>query len=124
MVRRKHSMHFAPSLFHRYLMGEVEQNLAYRGGDVGVWQRKFRRKLRNLIGEMPKERVPLNTRTLWKRNHPLGTIEKIVFTSEPYADVPAYVCLPNGVNPPYSFMICLQGHTTGMHNSIAVDQKN
>jgi len=33
---------------------------------------------------------------------------------------PAYVCLPRGGRPPYAFMICVQGHSTGMHNSIAV----
>ncbi|NQT93084.1 MAG: prolyl oligopeptidase family serine peptidase, partial [Lentisphaerae bacterium] len=54
--------------------------------------------------------------------HPLGTIEKLVFTSEPYADVPAYVCLPENAAPPYTFIICLQGHSTGMHNSIAVQR--
>ncbi len=124
MARRKDTMHFAPSLLHRYLMDSTRQALTYRGGDVASWQRKLRRKLRKLLGEMPDKRVPLNVRTLWRRNHPLGTIEKIVFTSEPYADVPAYVCLPKAINPPYAFMICLQGHTTGMHISIAVDQKN
>ncbi len=105
-------------------MDGTRQALTYRGGDVALWQRRLRRKLRKLLGEMPGKRVPLNVRTLWRRNHPLGTIEKIVFTSEPYADVPAYVCLPKAMNPPYAFMICLQGHTTGMHNSIGVDQKN
>ena len=121
---RKHRMYFAPSLFHRYLMDNVEQNLTYSSGDAGVWQRRFRMKLRQLIGEMPQKRVRLNVRTLWKQEHRLGTIEKIVFTSEPYADVPAYVCLPERADPPYTFMICLQGHTTGMHNSIGVDQKD
>ena len=64
----------------------------------------------------------LDVRTLWKRRHPLGTIEKIVFTSEPYSDVMAYVCLPATVAPPYSFFVCLQGHSTGAHKSIAVDR--
>jgi dienelactone hydrolase len=52
----------------------------------------------------------------------LGQIEKIVFTAEPFSDVPAYVCLPKDVSPPYTFMICVQGHSTGMHNSIAVQR--
>ena len=36
----------------------------------------------------------------------------------------AYVCLPKDVKPPYTFMICLQGHSTGMHNSIAVQRED
>ena len=49
--------------------------------------------------------------------------EKIVFTTEPHADVPAYICLPKNATPPYTCVICVQGHSTGMHNSIAVDFK-
>ena len=112
----------SPSVHHRYVLSQMTQSMAFDGGDVKTWQRKLRRKLRQLVGDMPDERVPLNVQSLWKRDHPLGTIEKIVFTSEPGADVPAYVCLPADVAPPYPFFICLQGHSTGMHNSIAVDR--
>ncbi|OGV49565.1 MAG: hypothetical protein A2017_16410, partial [Lentisphaerae bacterium GWF2_44_16] len=49
-------------------------------------------------------------------------VEKIVYASEPFSDVPAYICLPGNVKPPYSVAICLQGHSTGMHNSIGVDR--
>jgi dienelactone hydrolase len=64
----------------------------------------------------------LNPRTLWKRDHPLGTIEKVVFTSEPNADVPAYFSVPKAGSPPYPVMICLQGHSGGMYNDIAVSE--
>jgi len=46
----------------------------------------------------------------------------VIFTSEPYSDVVAFVCLPKDVKPPYQWMICLQGHTTGTHVSIAVER--
>ncbi|MFN2350575.1 MAG: alpha/beta hydrolase family protein, partial [Kiritimatiellia bacterium] len=98
----------------------MSPTLGFAGGDVKQWQSRLRRKLRQLVGDIPKERCPLNPRCIWKRTHPLGTIEKVVFTSEPYADVTAYVCLPKDVRPPHQFFICLQGHSTGMHNSIAV----
>ena len=38
--------------------------------------------------------------------------------------MPAYVCLPKNAQPPYTFMICLQGHTTGMHVSIGVERED
>jgi dienelactone hydrolase len=38
--------------------------------------------------------------------------------------VVAYLCLPKNAAPPYTFMICLQGHSTGMHNSIAVERED
>lgn len=114
--------HLSPSENHKFLMSQTPPSMRYEGGQVKTWQARLRRKLRQLVGNMPEDRCPLRSRTLWKRQHPLGTIEKIVFTSEPYADVPAYVCLPKDATAPHTFMICLQGHTTGMHHSILVQR--
>ena len=123
MARRK-TFHFSPSVHHQHLMQNMAPALAYDGGEVMAWQRKLRRKVRQLVGDMPEERVSLDVRSLWKRDHPLGTIEKIVFTSESHADVPAFVCLPGEATPPYTTFVCIQGHSTGMHNSIAVGRED
>ena len=119
---KRHRFHFSPTEYHRRVIDEIAPLMRYDGGDVGRWQHGLRRKLRELLGDMPKERAPLNVRRVWKRDHALGAIKKIVFTSEPCADVPAYVCIPKKAKPPFTFVICLQGHNTGMHNSIAVDR--
>lgn len=116
-------LYLSPTENHRWLMSRLEPSLAYDGGEVAKWQGRLRRKLRQLVlGGLPRERVPLRPRRLWKREHPLGTIEKIAFTAEPRADVTAYVCLPKDTPPPWPFLICLQGHSSGMHNSIAVQR--
>ncbi len=120
MTRAEKSFAFSPSQHHRHIMSVTEMTLAYNGGDFQRWRRRLRNRLRRLLGKMPENRVPLNVQHLWRRSHPLGQIEKIVFTSEPHCDVPAYVCIPGNAIPPFPFMICLQGHSTGMHNSIAV----
>ncbi len=114
---------FSPSLYHKELASRTTQALRYAGGDVGRWQEALRGKLRDLLGYRGDAavRVPLAPRTLWQREHPLGTIEKIVFRSEKRVDTPAYLCLPRNAKPPYIWFICLQGHTTGMHNSIGLD---
>lgn len=111
---------YSPSRLHHQAMRALTPELRFDGGDVAVWQRKLRRRLVRLLGDLPETRVALRPRRLWRREHPLGTIEKIVFTSERHVDVPAYVCLPAAAKPPYPFMIALQGHSTGMHNSIGV----
>ncbi len=111
---------FSPTTTHRLIQNLCPPALQYQGGDVVAWQRQLRTRFRKLLGQIPADPGPLNTRTLWKRSHALGTIEKIVFTAEPGSDVPAYVCLPRESRPPHTFVICLQGHTTGMHHSIAV----
>jgi dienelactone hydrolase len=118
------SVYLSPSEYHRRVIAELQPAWHYDGGDVGVWQRRLRRKLRSLLGYAPGLKTPLNVRRVWTREHPLGVIEKIVFTSEPFADVPAYVCLPKNAPPPYTFMVCLQGHSTGMHVSIGVQRED
>ncbi len=124
MAKRTKSakLSLSPSVYHGRIMDEAEQPLRYRGGDVGKWQRRLRLKLRKLLGvpSVPaSQRVALEVRTLWEREHELGTIAKIAFASEPAADCLAYVCIPKRAEPPYTFFICLQGHSSGMHNSIA-----
>lgn len=114
----------SPSVVHRRLMDDIKPAHRYEGGDIGAWQRDLRERLAKRLGydRMPRDPAPLNVRTLWRREHELGTIEKLVFTSEVGADVPAYLCLPRDHKPPHPVFICLQGHSTGMHNSIAVDR--
>ena len=124
MTQETSHFHFSPSEYHRFLMDRMTPSLSYDGGDVHNWQERLREKLIELLGELPGEKPSLNSRSLWQREHPLGSIEKIVYTSEPFCDVPAYVCIPNGAPRPLTFMICLQGHSTGMHLSIGVDQED
>jgi dienelactone hydrolase len=124
MPEKEKEFKFSPLVYHHHVMRKTGHIMAYNGGNVEKWQYRLRRKLYELVGLMPDKRVNLNVRQLWKKQHEFGTIEKIVFTSEPYADVPAYFCFPHHVNKPYPVMICLQGHNTGMHNSIAAKQNN
>ena len=105
-------------------MKQMERTLEYEGGDLKTWQRKLRSKVRQLAGDTPANRCSLNVRTLWSLDHPLGTIQKIVYASEPFSDVTAYVCLPKDVKPPYTWFVCVQGHSTGAHNSIGVDRED
>lgn len=116
--------YFSPSLHHRYLLDRVRPTLTYDTGPVAEWQSRLRSHLTGMMGYGGEERVPLAVRSWWIKEHPLGTIEKVVFSAEPYADVMAYVCLPRDVKPPYDFWICLQGHSTGAHVSIAREREN
>lgn len=118
------NLHLSPTEHHGYLMSKLKPQMHFAGDKILPWQKKLRKKLQQLMGEMPAKKVALSPKRLWFKKHDLGTIEKIVFTSEPFSDVVAYVCLPKNVKPPYTYMICLQGHSTGMHNSIAVQRDN
>lgn len=92
-----------------------------------AWQNALRKKLKTLIGLddlETRKRVPLKPKSLWKREHPLGTIEKLVLTSETHSQMPVYFCLPKNISGPVPAVICLQGHSSGMHNSIAVNAED
>ncbi len=119
-------MYYSPSEVHQHLMAETTPEFQYDGGDVEVWQQSLGAALRQQVGldHFSDERCELNPRTLWTREHALGTIGKLVFASESCADVPAYICLPRDVAPPYRFMICVQGHNSGMHKAIGVDRED
>ena len=123
-MSKQPALSLSPSEFHLKLMRDTKPAMAFRGGDVRAWQRKLRRKLAELSGfdTMPPRRPALRVRSLWKRRHELGTIEKIAFVAEPGSDALAYVCLPRNVKPPYTFVVCVQGHSTGMHWSIGVER--
>lgn len=88
------------------------------------WKPAAKAALTHLIGLddlFAMERSPVVPESLWKRKVELGTIEKIAFETEPGYRTFAYVCLPEKAKAPYRTFICLQGHSTGMHNSIGVE---
>lgn len=108
---------------HRALLAELRPRLAFDGGDVRAWQAQLREALWDAIGWSAFEgrRVALSPRVLWRRALSWGTVEKLVFSAEPESEVPAYVVLPAGGTPPHPVMICLQGHSPGMHQSVGLD---
>jgi len=46
------------------------------------------------------------------------TMDRVEFETEPGQVVPGYLLLPRKGRPPFPVMICLQGHSPGMHISI------
>jgi len=109
---------YVPSTYHRHRMGQVEQELAWHGQAIEPWQKELRARLIGLLGGFPESNVNLNAREIERRETAAYTLSKIVFTSEPRAEVPCYLLTPTGGDLPYPAVICLQGHTPGMHISI------
>jgi dienelactone hydrolase len=109
---------------HRELLRQTPPALRYDAAEpVTDWQRRLRRKLRELLKltSMPDATAPPTARVLWQRNIELGSITKVALDMEPAGDAVGYLCLPSAGSPPYPTVICLQGHTTGMHLSIGLD---
>jgi dienelactone hydrolase len=116
-------MHLSPSENHRHQANLLPLPMAYRGGEVNAWQTALRSQLRELIGLPRAESTEVDAQLLWRQEHELGSIEKLILSGEEKADIPAYFCTPRHTKPPYAVMICLQGHSTGMHNSIGLDRE-
>ncbi|MGD2175081.1 MAG: alpha/beta hydrolase family protein, partial [Candidatus Brocadiaceae bacterium] len=110
--------YLSPSEYHLNLMRETPRELAWRGGDFATWQRRLRRRLEELIGGFPDSRAPLEVEEIEKEEADDYTRIRIIFAAEECADVPAHLLVPRGRKPPLPAMICLQGHSPGMHISI------
>lgn len=102
-----------------------EQQYAFeKFASFSEWKKEAKKALIEKLGlehwlAMPRK--PIVPKSLWKRDTELGSIEKISFEPEPGETAYAYLCLPRKAEKPYKTFICLQGHSTGMHNSIGVE---
>lgn len=54
----------------------------------------------------------------WKEDRGQYTIERFTVQSQKNESIPGYVLIPKDAKPPYPVMICLQGHSPGMHISL------
>ncbi|MBP5311764.1 MAG: hypothetical protein J6112_02890 [Clostridia bacterium] len=95
----------------------VKPSFSYTGGDYAKWKNAAREKLKGLLGLEKFEKVPPRTEIEY-----LGRVEgaeeiRFTFESEEGYRVPCHLLLPDGVETP-PLMICVQGHSTGMHLSL------
>ena len=84
------------------------------------WQQAGGKALARLIGFDVRRQSDIRVERLWRRDHELGSIELLVLRTPGVADVAIYWCRPIGAGRNLPAMICLQGHSTGMHCSIGV----
>ena len=111
--------YFVPSDYHLKYLASLKPEMAYKKGEKVIsWQRILRTRLKKLLGDFPKKKVPLRPKILERKEFRDYFREKLVFTSEPFADVPVYLLIPKNISLPAPAVICLQGHSPGMHISI------
>ena len=94
--------------------------------DLKSWQRSVHNTVAKLSGFKhmdTMDRCPLKVRRVWQQEHALGSMEKLIITVEPGCDANIFVCIPHARknDKQMPWMICLQGHSTGAHNSIGVE---
>ena len=94
-------------------------SMRYVGGDFTAWQTEARAKLKEILG-IPLERTEPDLRIEFDRDEEGFREIRFLFASEPDVDVVCHLLLPHGAdeNNKVPLVICLQGHTTGMHISL------
>lgn len=110
---------YAPEAVHQRLLDTAEPELSFNEGvDLDAWREALATRLRDALGVMPAL-VPLDMRVEWQRKHDGYQETRFVFTAEPDVDVPCHLLVPSTAHGPVPVMVCLQGHTAGMHVSLA-----
>ncbi|MBQ8954801.1 MAG: acetylxylan esterase [Clostridia bacterium] len=89
------------------------------GEDFTVWQKRARVRLVELLG-LPLEGTEPNFRVEWiNDSNPYFAETRFLFESEPDVTVSGHLLLPKGIQQKkLPLVICLQGHSTGMHISL------
>lgn len=111
--------YFSPDDVH--LNSYTHPELSYSpNAPFGEWKSKLQERYLAVLGQMPL-RTPLNLRKEFEEKMDGYTNIRLVFDSEPGVSVPCHLLLPdNVVTPPV--VICLQGHSSGMHISFGVEK--
>lgn len=114
-------MFLDPRVRHMDLMKQSRFTMRMRQDeDFAAWQARARDRLTVLLG-LPMERAEdENFRIEWTRDEDPACSEiRFLFTSEPGVDVVCHLLLPRNVpRESLPLVICLQGHSKGMHISL------
>lgn len=95
------------------------QSLRFDAGqDFAAWQQELRARLRDVLNLREQPLIPLDPAVEPAVTRGDHSLQRIRFTAEAGETVPGYLLRPQGVSGPLPLMICLQGHSPGMHLSI------
>ena len=86
--------------------------------DFAAWQAALRNRLVKILALPDGPRQALRSSVAPEPATDLYAIERVEFDAEPGQTVPGYLLRPRAARPPFPVMICLQGHSPGMHISI------
>lgn len=99
------------------LMQKSTPLMSYGGGNFQEWRTRARNKLSMLLGMDKFEKVDPLFNVEYQKKIDGATEIRFTYQSEADYRVPCHLLLPDGIkNPP--LMICLQGHSKGMHISL------
>ena len=107
-----------PGFQHEYMMDNVARSGAYAGGDFGNWQADRRERLGKLLGMHTFRRCDEAMEVEWVHEEDGYTEYRLRFNTETHFRALAHLLVPAGAVEPVPAVICLQGHSKGMHISL------
>ncbi|MDR1630168.1 MAG: alpha/beta hydrolase family protein [Oscillospiraceae bacterium] len=107
-----------PHSHNREIMKNTEPALCYDGAKpFARWQNEAREKLTELLGLAKFARCEQLFDVEWEHETETMTETRFTFQSEEGYFVPCHFCVPKGASGPLPLVICVQGHSKGMHVS-------
>ena len=106
-----------PFAYNSQMIQKLTPSMSYTGKDYLTWRSNARQKLTELLGLDTFVKVDPLTEIEFERQLPNATEIRFTFQTEEGYRVPCHILLPSGIKKP-PVMICLQGHSTGMHISL------
>lgn len=106
-----------PYIYTLKAMKGIEPSMRYHGGDFARWQQQARAKLAELLGLSAFERCDELFVIESDTEYPTHREIRFTFQSEEGYFVPCHLLIPLGAGKPLPVVICLQGHSSGMHIS-------
>lgn len=103
--------------FTKELMQKQKPSFAYNG-DLATWQPAAKQKLRELLGMEKFTLCDSDLQIEYEQKIEGATEIRFTFQSEEGYRVPCHLLLPDGIEKP-PVMVCMQGHSMGMHISLA-----
>ena len=108
--------------YYERLYLKLEPAFAYKCRTIlehKKWERKFRVKLRQLLGGFPKTKCPLNAKVVDRVKLKAYTREKIIYQSIDGVFVSAYVLIPHNLKERTAAVVALPGHIEDGKESLA-----
>ena len=113
-------MKMLPWMYNLEIIEKTTPKLRYDGSeDFKAWQMKARTKLFELLGmQNLKKSVNNNFKIEYVKEEETYTEYRFTLESEPGYTFPSVMRVPKGIEGKIPVILCLQGHSKGMHISL------
>ena len=111
---------FDANVIHSQMLDRIRPSMSYTDDvDLPIWSLQSKLKLKSLLGMEWFIKVAPNLDIEYDRINGNVRERRFTFQTEENVYVPCYLLTPAGVKGRLPVMICVQGHSSGMHISLS-----